>query len=187
MQMGGDLGKHGYLRELLELRESRFVPQLHGLQVGNNLIKAHLDLGEIEPARKTLDQLYALKRPDYRQHLSFWNTEIAKAGIERTTVSDQPPLNVAIATIDGPVWLKPSSPDTELFPLKLQDAPVISFLGFSAEVPKKSQHVQLQIADAPGRMSRTLPLFVAEQVWFKTNARVLTLAPLVWASPVGLF
>jgi hypothetical protein len=71
MQMGGDLGKHGYLKELLELRESRFVPQLHGLQVGNNLIKAHLDLGEIEPARKTLDQLYALKRPDYRQHLSF--------------------------------------------------------------------------------------------------------------------
>jgi hypothetical protein len=94
---------------------------------------------------------------------------------------------VAIATIDGPVWLKPSSPDTELFPRKLQDAPVISFLGFSAEVPKKSEHVQLQIADAAGRMSRTLPLFLAEQVWFKTNARVLTLAPLVWASPVGLF
>jgi tetratricopeptide (TPR) repeat protein len=185
LQMGGDLGKHGYLRELLELTESRFVPELHGLQVGNNLIKAHLDLGEIEPARQVLDRLYALKRLDYKQHLSFWDTEIAKARIERTVVSDQQPLNVAMATIDGPVWLKPSSPDTELFPLKLQDAPVISFLGFSAEVPRKSEHVQLQIADAPGRMTRALPLFLAEQVWFKTNARVQTLAPWVTSKSCG--
>jgi tetratricopeptide (TPR) repeat protein len=85
MQISGDLGKHGHLRELLELTESRFVPALHGLQVGNNLIKAHLDLGEVEPARKILDNLYALKRPDYKQKLSFWDTEIAKARIERTT------------------------------------------------------------------------------------------------------
>lgn len=185
MQISGDLGKQGHLRELLELTEPRFVPELHGLQVGNNLIKAHLDLGEIEPARKILDQLYVLKRPDYKQHLSFWDTEIAKTRIERTRVSDQPSLNVAIATIEGPVWLKPSSADAELFPLKASDAPVVSFLGFSAEVPRKSEHVQLQIADAPGRMSRALPLFLAEQLWFKTNARVQTLAPCVIGETSG--
>jgi tetratricopeptide (TPR) repeat protein len=185
MQISGDLGKHGYLRELLELTESRFVPDRHGLQVGNNLIKAHLDLGEIGPARKILDQLYALKRPDYKQTLSFWDTEIAKARIEHTVLPDQPRLNVAIATIDGPVWLKPSAPDANLFPVKAEDAPAISFLGFSAEVPKKSEHVQLQIADAPGRMSRALPLFLAEQIWFKTTARVQTLAPWVTGESTG--
>jgi tetratricopeptide (TPR) repeat protein len=184
MHISSDLGKHGYLRELVELTEPRFVPDLHGLQVGNNLIKAHLDLGEIEPARKILDQLYALKRPDYKPHLSFWDTEIAKVRIERTTISD-PPLSVAMGTIDGPVWLKPSSPDAELFPLKLDDAPVISLLGFSAEVPRKSEHVQRNIADAPGRMSRALPLFLAEQIWFKTNAKVQTLAPWVTGKSCG--
>ncbi|HZQ21000.1 MAG TPA: tetratricopeptide repeat protein [Terriglobales bacterium] len=137
MQISGDLGKHGYLRELLELTESRFVPDRHGLQVGNNLIKAHLDLGEIEPARKILDQLYALKRPDYKQTLSFWDTEIAKARIEHTMVPDQPRLNVAIATIDGPVWLKPSAPDAALFPVKGQDAPAISFLGVQRRSAEK--------------------------------------------------
>jgi hypothetical protein len=120
MQIGGDLGKHGNLRELLELTEPRFVPDLHGIQVGNNLIKAHLDLGEIEPARKILDQLYALKRPDYKQHLDFWDTEIAKARIERTTVSDQPPLKVAgqireCATPDRR-WPRPHDPSTATFP-----------------------------------------------------------------------
>jgi tetratricopeptide (TPR) repeat protein len=179
MQMGGDLGKHGHLTELLQLTEPKFVPELHGLQVGNNLIKAHLDLGEIEPACKVLDQLYALKRPDYKQQLSFWDTEIGKARIARVAVTDELPLNVTIATIEGPVWLKPLSSGTELFTTKLQDAPVISLLGFSAEVPSKSEHVQLQMADAPGRMSRALPLFLAEQVWFRSRARVQTLAPWV--------
>jgi tetratricopeptide (TPR) repeat protein len=185
MQMGGDLGKHGHITELLQLTEPRFVPELHGLQVGNNLIKAHLDLGEIEPARRVLDQLYALNRPDYKQHLSFWDTEIAKARIARTTVTEEEPLNVAIATVDGPVWLKPSTSGTELFTTKLQDAPMISLLGFSAEVPSKSEHVQLQIADAPGRMSRALPLFLAEQVWFSSRARVQTLAPWVTGKSNG--
>jgi len=49
MQISGDLGNHGYLAELLELSEPHFVPELHGLQVGNNLIKAHLELGHLEP------------------------------------------------------------------------------------------------------------------------------------------
>ncbi len=177
MQMGGDLGKHGYLKELLQFTEPRFVPELHGLQVGNNLIKAHLDLDEIEPARKLLDQLYALKRPDYKQHLSFWDTEIAKARVAKTTVADEPPVSIAIAAIEGPVWLKPSSPETELFPPKHADAPVISFLGSSAEVPSESEKVRFQMADPPGRMSRALPLFLAEQVWFRSQARVQSLMP----------
>jgi tetratricopeptide (TPR) repeat protein len=177
VQMGGDLGKHGYLRELLQLTEPRFVPELHGLQVGNNLIKAHLDLGEIEPARKLLDELYALKRPDYKQHLSFWDTEIAKARVGQATTADEPPVSIAIAAIEGPVWLKPSSPGTELFPSKVADAPVIGFLGSSAEVPSESEKVRFQMADAPGRMSRALPLFLAEQVWFRSQARVQSLMP----------
>lgn len=83
MQMSGDLGKHGHLAELVDLTEHRFVPEVHGLQVGNNLIKVHLDLGQIEAARNILDQLYALKRPDWRPQLSFWDTEIAKVRLSQ--------------------------------------------------------------------------------------------------------
>lgn len=100
------------------------------------------------------------------------------------TVTEAAPLNVAIATIDGPVWLKPSSAGTELFTTKL-DAPVINVLGFSAEVPSKSQHVQLQIADGPGRTRRALPLFLAEHLWSNSRARVQTLAPWVTGKSVG--
>src|SRR5258708_8837157 len=44
MQMSGDLGNAGHLPELLNLTEPHFDVHVHGLPVGNNLIKAHLDL-----------------------------------------------------------------------------------------------------------------------------------------------
>ena len=185
MQMSGDLGRSGHLSELLRLTEPRFVPEIHGLQVGNNLIKAHLDLGHIEAAHKVLKQLYALKRPDYKPHLSFWDTELAKARIAGSKIEGEEPLEVAIVCIEGPVWLKPSSPAAELYPAKPPDAPIICFLGSSAEVPSKSEHVQLQISDPPGRMSRALPLFLAEHVWFNSSARVQTLVPCITGKSAG--
>ncbi|UWZ81647.1 tetratricopeptide repeat protein [Occallatibacter riparius] len=127
MQMSGDLGKHGYLKESIQLAEPRFVPQVHGLAVGNNLIKAHLDLGQTEDARRILDQLYGLKRPDYMKTLSFWDTEIAKARLARHSAPNASQLEVTIATVEGPVWLK-SAPG-ELFAEKPSDALTICISG----------------------------------------------------------
>jgi tetratricopeptide (TPR) repeat protein len=78
MQMTGDLGKHGLLAELIELSEPSFVPAVHGLQAGNNLIKANLDLGRIDRARSILNQLRMMQRPDWAESLSFWAAEIGK-------------------------------------------------------------------------------------------------------------
>jgi len=44
-QMSGDLGNNGHLPAILELCAPSFDPAFHGLEVGNNLIKANLDLG----------------------------------------------------------------------------------------------------------------------------------------------
>jgi tetratricopeptide (TPR) repeat protein len=186
MQMSGDLGNHAHLPELLQLTEPHFVVQTHGIQVGNNLIKAHLDLGQIEAACRILNQLYALKRPDWNQNLSFWDTEIAKARLETKTGGQTEQMKMAMLTIEGPVWLKPSSPAAELFPAKPADGLSICFLGSSAEKATNAQRVQHQLADAPGRMSRALPLFLAEQVEFNSNARVQTLIPWI-AEEVGGF
>jgi tetratricopeptide (TPR) repeat protein len=78
MQMTGDLGKHGRLADLIELGEPSFVPAIHGLQAGNNLIKANLDLGRIDRARTIVNQLRMMQRPDWTESLSFWAAEIAK-------------------------------------------------------------------------------------------------------------
>jgi hypothetical protein len=85
--------------------------------------------------------------------------------------------------IESPIWLKPSSPAAQLFPAKSPEAPIVTFLGCTAEVPSPSEHVQRQLADAPGRFSRALPLFLAEQLEFNTRARTQTLVP--WVAQNG--
>jgi tetratricopeptide (TPR) repeat protein len=176
-QMSGDLGNTGHLVELISLTEPHFDIHLHGLQVGNNLIKAHLDLGQIDQARAIVEALYALKRPDWNKTLSYWDTEIAKTRVASEPVAPAAPLNMAMLRIEGPVWLKPTSPATELFRAKPSGAPLICFLGSSAETPSPGEGIQRQMADAPGRLSRALPLFMAEQIFFSAEAQVQTLVP----------
>jgi len=182
-QMSGDLGNAGHLPQILQLVEPHFDAKTHGLLVGNNLIKAHLDLGQIDAARRLLDQLYALNRMDWKQNLSYWDTELAKARVATATVDQKAPLKMAMLTIAGPVWLKPTSPAAELFSAKTSDAFTVAFLGCSTDVATNSKRVERQMADAPGRISRALPLFLAEQVEFGSQARVQTLVP--WITNEG--
>jgi len=177
MQVSGDLGNAGHLPEVLELVEPHFDPATHGLAVGNNLIKAHLDLGQTDDSRRIVDQLYALNRPDWKETLSFWDTELAKARVSLAEPEAADSSRMAMLTIEGPVWLKPESPAAELFPGKLPEAPTVSFLGSSAEIASNSQRVHQQLADAPGRFSRALPLFLAETLEMNTNARARVLVP----------
>lgn len=186
MQMSGDLGNAGHLAEILRLAEPQFEPSVHGLQVGNNLIKAHLDLGHPEAARRILDQLYALKRPDWKPTLGYWDTELAKARLGDSKVKNQTPISVSMLVGQGPIWLKPESPAAKLFPVKASGCLTIAFLGSSAEVPNPPPHVEKQLSDAPGRMSRALPLFLAEQMEFRFDARTQTLVPWV-IEPEGSF
>ncbi len=177
-QMSGDLGNAGHLPELLQLAGPCYDPVLHGLPVGNNLIKANFDLGQFDAARRLLDRLYALDRTDWKEHLSYWEMELTKA---RVALAEEPKVvpPVAILSIDGPVWLKPDSPAAELFPAKPGAVPTVAFLGCTAEIATNSKRIQQQMSDAPGRMSRALPLYLAEHIAFAGAARVQTLVPWV--------
>lgn len=188
MQVSGDLGNAGYLPEILQLVEPHFDPKIHGLQVGNNLIKAHCDLGQLDAARHVLDQLYAQKRPDWKEHLSYWDTELTKARLATGQPDGKEILKSAMLTINGPIWLDPSSPPAELFPTASGQPVRVAFLGGTAEIITNSKRIQQQISDTPGRASRWLPLFLAEQMAFGSNARVQTLVHwLIGESPGFIF
>lgn len=179
MQISGDLGNHGLLAELLELCKTLFVPEIHGVQVGNNLIKANLDLGRVDDASRILNQLFALKRPDWKEHLSYWDTEIAKARIPKPPLPSEVPLEATVFVFQGPVWLSPGPPLNRLFPANSTDGPVVCLLGSTAEIAGDGDDIRCQLPDAPGRMSRALPLFLAEQIELMTSASTRTLVPLV--------
>jgi tetratricopeptide (TPR) repeat protein len=185
MQISGDLGNAGHLPELLQLTAPHFNPSIHGITVGNNLIKAYVDLGQIEAARGVVNQLYAVKRPDWQKTLSYWDTEIAKAQLDPLPQTEAASLQIAMGIIEGAVWLPAKSPATELFPAKSQAGPLIWFLGSSAEQATNSKRIEQQLSDTPGRLSRALPLFLSEQLEFFTTARTRTLVPSITGNRAG--
>ena len=85
----------------MRLTEPQFEPPVHGLQVGNNLIKAHFDLGQFDDARRILDKLYSLKRPDWKATLGYWDTELAKANIGDGKLVDQTPMSISMLVGKG--------------------------------------------------------------------------------------
>ena len=48
------------------------------MPIGNNLIKAYVDTGDLERAAQVRDALVALRRPDFQEGLAFWDAEIAR-------------------------------------------------------------------------------------------------------------
>lgn len=179
MQISGDLGNAGFLKELVEICSPHFDVKQHGLQAGNNLIKALVDLKEAPSARRILEQLYAEQRPDWREHLLFWEREIDKLDKGYGPVSENEKIEISMLTLDGPIWAREGSPFSELLPMKANDAVNIAFLCGSAEVPPTGHgdKVVSQPADPPGRVSRGLPMFLAEQVHLRTRARSTVFVP----------
>jgi tetratricopeptide (TPR) repeat protein len=183
MQMSGDLGAGGFLQELIALTAPEFQPNFHGLPVGNNLIKAYADTGNLGAAEAIKNALYAQNRPDWKDTLGFWDAELARrnsapAPAAGTAVPAE--VQIGMLRIDGAIWLPNTSPARVLFGDREKTGPTVSFLGGTAEAPDNSANVQPQLADALGRLSRSLPLFLAEQVEMRTAAQGRAVLP--WAA-----
>ncbi len=177
MQMSGDLGGRGHIAELIDLTGPEFVPEVHGLPVGNNLIKAFLDTGDLNSARSVQQTLAAMNRPDWAQTLGYWASEIdRRAG---TAPPEQLEVQVGMLRVDGPIWLPDHSSARADFTSKPAGGPHVTFLGGTAEPPSDPSLYAPGHVEALGRLTRSLPLFLAEQVSMRTAAEGRTMLP--WA------
>ena len=176
MTITGDLGRRGYLMQLLDIGNEHFDIERHGVQVANNLIKAYMDTGRAQEGRALLERLFAFNRPDWKPTLSFWDAELLKAEAARNApVGDK--VEMAMYAIEGPVWANAQSPVAKLFPPPPASAPLVVFIGSTAETPNAPATPQIQLSDAAGRLSRILPLYLAERAQLQCGARVRGLFP----------
>lgn len=187
MQMSGDLGNTGYLDEIIESVLPYFQLTLHGLQVGNNLIKTYVELGRWQEARELIDQLYKQNRPDWREFLAYWDTELAKRKVSADAQQVEPVNAVTLLAIDGPLWSRHNSPFASLLPAKDQLSATVGIFGSTIIRKATSDAGMLQLADASGRISRAIPLFLSEQIFLTTDAATEALIPWVQFKGFAVF
>lgn len=203
-QMSGDLGNQSQtnpalLDDLIALTTPHFIPEVHGLQVGNNLIKANADRGHLDVAAALVQSLAALNQQEWAQPLAFWQSELARLsgnpgqvavmpqapGPDRPEPAAQQQVQIGMVRIDGPVWLPTGSPARSIFPAKPSTAPVVIFLGGSAESPVAGPDTSIQFTTALGVLTRALPLFLAEQTEMRTAAAGRTILPWAVGAPAA--
>lgn len=179
VQMTGDLGSTGHPAELLELAGPLFNVKAHGLVAADNLLRACIDVAAFNAFRGLLDLLYAEKRNDWRQRLGYWDAVLGRARAAVASANQKGPRTIAMVVDDGPVWMLPLTQVGELLPESAGETVSIAFLGSTVESPADPNQDPQRVADAAGRLSRALPLFLAEQAYFNGNARVRPLVPWV--------
>ncbi len=177
--ISGDLGQRGLLDDAVRLTRSAFDPAVHGLFVGNNLIKATLDLGQTADALALVRELDRQGRPEWTEPLRAWVAEIRRRELGAAKEPPQP----ALLRIDGPIWLPPNSPARALYSGTAPRRAGVLFLGSSATLAQPLTDETAQLPDAAGRLSRALPLYLAEGAWALLGFEAATLVP--WAEGAG--
>lgn len=175
MQLSGDLGNRGHTELLVRLTQPRFDLAAHGLTVGNNLLRAFLELGMFAEARKLLEQLYSQQRPDWREPLNAWEQKLDDAQKRYGEVSA--PMDIVLIRLEQPVWSRGVLQFDSVLPAKGPTAPRIHFLCGSGEAEDAGNKVVSQPTNDLGRLSRALPMFFAEEMYLRTSARTAFLLP----------
>jgi tetratricopeptide (TPR) repeat protein len=184
MQISGDLGNQGQLGLIIELCRPRFNASVHGLQVGNNLIKAYVDLKDPDSARKILAQLRALQRPDWHKHLLYWEDQIDQSQAQFGPIATPSKLEVGILTLDEPIWAHGVLGFESLLPSKVNGAPrILIFCGSGDPGVNEHEPITKQPSNELGRLTRALPMFLAEEAQLRCNVQATFALP--WLSSAG--
>jgi len=176
MQLSGDLGNRGHTDLLVRLTQPRFDLEAHGLTVGNNLLRAYLQLGMFAEARRLLEQLYSQQRPDWREQLNGWEQQLDDAQKRYGEVTA--PLDIVLMRLEQPVWARGVLGFDTVLPAKGASAPRIHFICGSGEAREDmGDKVVSQPTNDLGRLARALPMFLAEELYLRTSARTAFLLP----------
>jgi hypothetical protein len=178
--ISGDLGSNGHVKPIIELIAPRYDAQRHGPATGLNVLQAYLAAHDADAAQHVLDILFSLNRPELEERLYGFSNAIAEL-IAQGVLPDEAPadedgtvipaeLKVSLVTISKPVWFYGLEPlANEVLPPKEGRLRRVAFAQLALPGLKNIAEAVTQPEDEPGRLSRALPLWLAETFYFSPH------------------
>jgi tetratricopeptide (TPR) repeat protein len=184
LMISGDLGNHGRADLALALVEPVYDPTLHGPQAGMNLLLAMHQAGDFTRGEALLSRLYALDLPPYKVQLDQAAAafqQLRQAHSPSTRIEGE--VHISLREFTRPIWHGGLGDPVWLFAEKAQDAPRIGFSAF-AMLGSNATHAESQREDDIGRLTRAIPLYLAESAHYWTGLAASTLLPVAAGAPV---
>lgn len=186
--ISGDLGNAGRIVELVDLVGPSYDPATHGPQVGMNLVQAYLHLDRLDEGEALLHRLYALNIPPFKQHLDAMASqyeERRRAGASSRPI-DEAELQIAHMPFELPIWRYGLRDPQWLFADKPDTARKVTFL-MLGKVMNGEERAEQQREDDLGRLSRAIPLYLAESAYQWTPLHAHSLVAVVRGGGPVLF
>jgi hypothetical protein len=192
--ISGDLGSTGHVAEIIELIAPRYDADRHGPATGLNLIQAYLAVRNADAAQHVLDILFALNRPELEDRLHGFSNAIAEilAAPDQVGGGGGPAgapgapgaPKIGLVTISKPIWFYGLEPlAAQLLPPKEGRLRRIAFAQLALPGRTLDDAAQRQPEDELGRLSRGLPLWLAETFYF--SALYHPVAAVAFRTPDG--
>ncbi|MFM9427639.1 Tfp pilus assembly protein PilF [Variovorax sp. GrIS 2.14] len=163
MMVSGDLGNNGQPSLIFELIGPVFDEHKHHPMTGLNMLRACQDLSKVDEGEALLARMYALGIPPIKHHLDEFAQAFQEMRKQAATGSpvDQRTLEITTITLDRPIWHYGLRDAEWLFTQKAGGSPEVGFFAFS-KITDGTQHAESQREDDLGRLSRAIPLYLAE-------------------------
>ncbi len=169
MMISGDLGKAGYHDEVFNLILPIYEPGKHDVCVGLNILQSYLESKKFEEGQQFLKKMFSLNRPDIREKLMFYSNKFEDniRNLPRK-IEDTQKISAGIFALDKPIFYYGLKGAKWLLPEIKREGPRIGFMPLAnINISKKGV---IQMEDAIGRLARSLPLYISENLFFETNS-----------------
>jgi len=173
LMISGDLGRTGHHDAVAELVLPRYDVKQHHPNVGMNLLQHFVSTGQGVRGAQLLHELHLHYGHVLAQHLQRFTGEFDRLRLQALPPPTAEP-RVSMYRIDRPSVLAGLDEPTWLLPDKPADGRQVVFLALAVDgaLPGQGQEEEL------GRLTRSLPLFLAEQVWFGSPLRGAVALPI---------
>jgi tetratricopeptide (TPR) repeat protein len=173
MMITGDLGNAGALGDLVRLAAPHFAPEVHGPRPGMNIARAFTQLGRTDEARALVRRLQAMNWPPFAEALAKLEAEIVAASLPQITDAAPP---ITMHAFERPLWTCGLFEPDWLFRASAANEPTIYLATFANELLEESTP-QVRMSEALGRLTRSIPLYLAETfgLGFRLQSRALML------------
>lgn len=176
--ISGDLGVNGHVREIVELVAPRYDAERHGPATGLNLLQAYLAERNPSAAQHVLDILFALNRPELEERLYGFSNAIAELihqGQGGNQTNGAHPggaeeLKVNLVSISKPIWFYGLEPMADqILPPKGERLRRVAFAQLAILGVRDVMETAKKPEDELGRLSRAVPLWLAETFYFSPH------------------
>lgn len=167
MMISGDLGNHGQIALIADLVAPVYDEHRHDPMAGLNLLRAYQELGRVVEGEALLARLYALGFAPLRQHLDGFAQAFLRLGQQAAKATPMAPEEVQFSTLalTQPIWQYSLCKADWLFAQKPEAAPQVGFVAWS-KTEEGAERSEVQREDDGGRLTRAIPLYLAEAVHY---------------------